>query len=112
MESRSIGLGRGNPQATRYGRGVPSMMRWIVGSSLRNRSLVVMIAAAVMLVGVFQVRNMPVDVLPEFAPPHVEIQTEALGLSAEEVAQMITVPLEQDLLNGVAWVDTIRSDSI
>jgi Cu/Ag efflux pump CusA len=88
------------------------MMRWIVGSSLRNRSLVVMIAAAVMLVGVFQVRNMPVDVLPEFAPPHVEIQTEALGLSAEEVAQMITVPLEQDLLNGVAWVDTIRSDSI
>ncbi|HSB01571.1 MAG TPA: efflux RND transporter permease subunit, partial [Anaerolineales bacterium] len=37
--------------------------------------------------------------------------TEALGLSAEEVEQMITVPMEQDLLAGVAWLDVIRSQS-
>ena len=58
------------------------------------------------------VEKAPVDVLPEFSPPHAEIQTEALGLSAEEVEQLITVPLEQDLLAGVPWLDTMRSESI
>ena len=48
-----------------------------------------------------QLRDAPVDVLPEFTPPYAEIQTEALGLSAEEVEELITVPLEADLLNGV-----------
>ena len=41
-----------------------------------------------------------------------EIQTEALGLSAEEVEQLITVPLEADLLNGVEGVEVIRSESV
>ncbi|HLB49163.1 MAG TPA: efflux RND transporter permease subunit, partial [Anaerolineales bacterium] len=81
------------------------MMRSIVGSSLKFQFLVVTIAAVVMAVGVVQLGSMPVDVLPEFSPPYVEIQTEALGLSAEEVEQMITVPMEQDLLAGVAWTD-------
>ncbi len=88
------------------------MMRWVVGSSLRFRLLVVGAAAAVMILGVTQLRSMPVDVLPEFMPPHVDIQTEALGLSANEVEQMVTVPMEQDLLNGVAWLDQIRSESV
>jgi Cu/Ag efflux pump CusA len=52
------------------------------------------------------------EVLPEFSPPYAEIQTEALGLSADEVEQLITVPLEQDLLNGVEGVDVIRSESL
>jgi CzcA family heavy metal efflux pump len=65
-----------------------------------------------MAFGIAQLRDMPVDVLPEFSPPYVEIQTEALGLSAEEVEQMITVPMEQDLLAGVAWLDVIRSESV
>ena len=42
----------------------------------------------------------------------VEVRTEALGLSASEVEQSITVPLEQDLLNGVAFVDEIHSESL
>ena len=50
--------------------------------------------------------------LPEFTPPYVQVQTEALGLSAAEVEQLLTVPLEQDLLNGVKGVETIRSDSV
>ena len=78
------------------------MMRGIVGSSLKFQFLLITIAAALMAFGVTQLRAMPVDVLPEFSPPYVEIQTEALGLSAKEVEQLITVPLEQDLLNGVA----------
>jgi CzcA family heavy metal efflux pump len=88
------------------------MMRWIVGSSMKFRLLVVALAAALMVFGITQLRRMPVDVLPEFALPSVEIQTEALGLSADEVAQLITIPFEHDLLNGVAWLDTIRSKSV
>jgi CzcA family heavy metal efflux pump len=88
------------------------MIRSIVGSSLRSRGLVVVLAAALLLFGFIQLRKVPVDVLPEFAPPTVEVQTEALGLSAAEVEELITVPLEQDLLNGVAWLESIRSESI
>ena len=76
------------------------MVRHVIGWSLRFRLLVVGIAAGVMVLGVTQLRNAPVDVLPEFTPPYVEVQTEALGLSAEEVEQLVTVPLEADLLNG------------
>src|SRR6266540_1430089 len=88
------------------------MLRWIVGSSLKFRLLVVPVAAALILLGSVQLGRAPVDVLPEFSPPQVRIQTEALGLSANEVEQMITVPMEQDLLNGVAWLKTIHSESI
>src|SRR5690349_15248470 len=88
------------------------MTRWIVETSLQRRLLVVAIALAVAIISIGQLRQMPVDVLPEFAPPTVEIQTEALGLSAPEVEQMVTVPMEQDLLNGVAWLDQIHSESV
>src|ERR687897_2146418 len=88
------------------------MMRWIVRSSLTFRLLVLGAAAATLAVGISQLRDMPVDVLPEYVPPTVEVQTEALGLSAAEVEQLVTVPLEADLLNGVAWLDEIRSESV
>src|SRR3954469_5333365 len=88
------------------------MLRWIVASSLKFRLLVVPLAAAVMVLGITQLRNAPVDVLPEFTQPVVEVQTESIGLSAPEVEQLITVPMEQDLLNGVMGVKTIRSDSV
>src|ERR687898_1929284 len=88
------------------------MMRWIVESSLKYRVVVVAVAVAIMAAGARQITEMPVDVLPEFTPTMVEIQTEALGLSAPEVEQLITVPMEQDLLNGVAWLDDIRSESL
>lgn len=88
------------------------MMRWIVGSSLRYRLLVLPVAVAAMFFGVIQLRDTPVEVLPEFTPPRVEIQAEALGLSAGEVEQLITAPLEADLLNQVAWIDEIRSESV
>jgi CzcA family heavy metal efflux pump len=88
------------------------MMRWIVASCLRVRVLVVLVLMSMTFVGFRQLSTMPVDILPEFNPPTVQIQTEALGLAAEEVEQLITVPLEQDLLNGVPWLDEIRSDSV
>ena len=88
------------------------MLRSIIQSSLRSRLVVVALAAGLMAYGITRVTHMPVDVLPEFSLPYVEIQTEALGLSAEEVEQLITLGMEQDLLNGVPWVQTIRSESL
>src|SRR5574338_527304 len=88
------------------------MMRSIVGASMKYQFLVITLAVALMVFGATRLRGMPVDSLPEFSPPYVEIQTEALGLSAKEVEQMITVPMEQDLLAGVAWLDVIESRSV
>ena len=87
-------------------------MRWVIGSGLRFWRLVVALALGVVVFGITQLRSAPVDVYPEFTPPAVQIQTEALGLSAAEVEQLITVPLEQDLLNGVPWLDRIHSSSM
>jgi CzcA family heavy metal efflux pump len=86
-------------------------MRWIVGTSLRFRYLVVAAGAALMLFGSGVLRDTPVDVFPEFAQPKVEIQTISTGLSAEEVESLITVPLEQSL-QGMPSLDTIRSKSV
>src|SRR5438876_11461866 len=61
--------------------------------------------------GIRQIPNMPVDVFPEFAPEREEIQTICLGLSAQEVEALVTVPLEQEL-NGVAGLGLMRSKSI
>ncbi|MGH8846134.1 MAG: efflux RND transporter permease subunit [Polaromonas sp.] len=87
------------------------MFRWIVGSSLKFRFLVLGVAAALVLFGTTQLNKMPVDVLPEFAPPIVQVQTEAPGLSAEEVESLITLNLEE-LLSGVPWLESIRSQSV
>ena len=87
-------------------------MRGIVAWSLKFRLLVVGIAAGLLLFGFTQLNNVALEAVPEFRPPYVEIQTEALGLSADEVEQLITVPLEADLLQGVAFLDEIHSESV
>jgi CzcA family heavy metal efflux pump len=86
-------------------------MRWIIGSSLRFRYLVVAAATAMMVYGATQVSNARTDAFPEFAPPRVEVQTACLGLSSQETEELVTVPLEQ-ALNGVARLDTIRSTTV
>ena len=87
-------------------------MRSIIEWSLRTKSLVLGVAGLVFLFGVLTLRQFPVDALPEFSTPYVEIQTEALGLSAEEANGMLTVGLEADLLNGVPWLQSIQSQTI
>ena len=87
------------------------MMRWIILSSLRLRMLVVLAGSVLMVGGTLQLSKAPVDVFPEFAPPKVEIQTATVGLSASEVEELVTVPLEQSLA-GVPGLDVLRSKSV
>src|SRR5256714_7069242 len=87
------------------------MMRWIVGSSIHFRFLVVAIGAMMMFFGIEQLRAMPVDVFPEFAPPLVEVQTEAPGMSTSEVESLITTQLEA-AFNSTPQLDTMRSKTV
>jgi len=87
------------------------MFTWLVSTSLRLRVVVVALMAMVLIVGVRVVRETPLDVFPEFAPPYVEIQTEVPGLSTAEVEALVTVPIE-NALNGTPWVQTSRSKSV
>jgi len=86
-------------------------MRWIVGSALKYRFLVVAAAAMMMFIGFEQIQNQPVDVFPEFAPPKIEVQTLAPGLAPAEVESLVTVPVEE-ALNGLAGLDVLRSKSV
>lgn len=87
------------------------MMRWIVGVSLRFRYLILAIAASLLIFGIMYLRHSSVDVFPEFAPPLVEVQTEAPGMSASEVESLLTIQLEAAFSN-TPQLDTIRSKSV
>jgi CzcA family heavy metal efflux pump len=87
------------------------MMRWIVGSSLKFRFVVLLAGAAMLFFGARQLHAAPVDAFPEFAQPRVEIQTICLGLSAAEVESLVTVPMEQ-VMQGMPGLDVVRSKSI
>ena len=86
-------------------------MRWLVGVSLRNRIVIVALAVLLVAAAVRTLRTTPLDVFPEFAPPLVEVQTEAPGLSTNDVEALVTVPLEA-ALNGVPGLKRIRSKSV
>jgi CzcA family heavy metal efflux pump len=86
-------------------------MRRIVGFSLRFRTLVMTLALGIMAFGGVQLSSAQVDVFPEFAPPRVEIQTICIGLTASEVEELVTVPLEE-ALTGVEGLEDIRSKSV
>ncbi len=86
-------------------------MRWIVASSLKARFIVLALAAAMMYFGYSALNKMPVDAFPEFAPPRVEIQTEAPGLSTAETEEILTIPLEE-VLAGMPGLDVMRSKTV
>jgi len=79
---------------------------------MRLRTLVVVVAAGLLVLGAVSVRDKALDVIPEFALPSLTVKTESLGLSSAEVESLITVPLEADLLNGVPWLQVIQSESM
>ena len=76
-------------------------MRWIVRSSLKFRFLLVAAAGGLLFFGVTKLFHTPVDVFPEFAPPRVEIQTLAVGLTGDTTAGPALRPLLQDRSSDV-----------
>lgn len=87
------------------------MFRWIIRSSLKFRYLVIALAMLMVVYGVTKLKDMPIDVFPEFAPPLVEIQTEGLGMSPEEIEEFITIPMEA-VFSGTPGVEFLRSKSV
>jgi nickel/cobalt tolerance cation efflux system protein len=87
-----------------------SILNQILKNSIAQRWFIVVAAILVTVWGVISVTQMPLDVFPEFAPPQVDVQTEAPGLAPEEVEAQITVPIES-AVNGLPGVTTVRSSS-
>lgn len=87
------------------------MLRWLVSLSLRHAIVVCVLTVIAAVAAARLVRTVPFDVFPEFAPPLIEVQTEAPGLSALEVESFVSVPIES-ALTGVPEVATIRSKSV
>ncbi|MGN0868769.1 MAG: efflux RND transporter permease subunit [Akkermansia sp.] len=85
-------------------------MNALVVFCLRHRLTVLLGAALLALVSLWAVSTLPVDVFPELKVPRVTIQTEAAGLSAEEVEQYISIPLES-AMSGTAGVKQVSSSS-
>ncbi|WP_254564391.1 efflux RND transporter permease subunit [Oscillatoria sp. HE19RPO] len=83
-----------------------SILKW----SIAQRWLVVIGAIIVTILGIHTISQMPLDVFPNFAPPQVEVQTEAPGLAPEEVESLITYPIES-AINGTPGLETVRSAS-
>ena len=86
------------------------MFERIVGSSLRNRLLVLAGAALLMAWGSLVALRTPVDVFPDLNRPVVTVLTEAGGMAPEEVEQLLTFPIET-ALNGMPGVSRVRSVS-
>ncbi len=87
------------------------MLSRLVTLSLKHPRLVALAAAVLLVAGSLTLVNANYDVFPDFVPAQAEVQTEAPGLSAEQVEQLVTRPVEQ-AVNGAAGVETVRSDSI
>ena len=87
------------------------MLKNLITKAVNGRIVVLLISILLVVFGLYNVRQIPLDVFPEFAPIKVEIQTEAPGLSTEETEQLISIPLEH-ALNGTPQLKTIRSKSV
>jgi CzcA family heavy metal efflux pump len=87
------------------------MLNAIVRFSIRYRGVVVALACVFLAYGIVSVYRVPYNDFPEFAPPEITIQTEALGLSADQVEVLVSQPIE-NAINGVSGIDTLRSRSI
>jgi len=83
-----------------------TILRWVIN----RRWLVVLATIIISLWTLYIIPKMPLDVFPPFAPPQVEIQTEAPGLAPEEIESLVTLPIES-AINGTPGVTAVRSSS-
>jgi Cu/Ag efflux pump CusA len=86
------------------------MLNSIVKWSIAQRWLIVIASILISVWGFLILTQMPLDVFPNFAPPQVEIMTEAPGLAPEEVESLVTRPIES-VINGTPGLETLRSAS-
>jgi Cu/Ag efflux pump CusA len=89
----------------------PLMLASLVRFSVRHPGIVLGLAVVLVVYGASRLFAAPLDVFPEFAPPQVSIQTEAPGFAPEQVEILVTKPIE-DVINGVAGIAIVRSQSI
>lgn len=87
------------------------MIRSLILFSLQFPWVVMGLAIAVLVAGGLRLQQARWDVFPEFAPPQIVVQTEAPGLSTEEVEQLIAIPVES-VLGGVSRLKILRSSSV
>jgi CzcA family heavy metal efflux pump len=83
----------------------------IIRFAIRFRGIVMALSVLFLGYGIYELKDATYDVVPEFAPPQVGIQTEAVGLTPEQVEVLVTRPIE-NAINGVPGVQTLRSTSI
>ncbi|CAN5372191.1 efflux RND transporter permease subunit [soil metagenome] len=86
------------------------MLNAIVAWSLDRARIILAFAALLLIYGGMTLSHASYDVFPEFVPAQAEVQTESPGLTAEQVEQLVTRPIEQAVA-GAAGVETVRSDS-
>ena len=87
------------------------MLRRLVEISLGARGVVITLAVGFICYGLFVATHAKLDVFPEFVQPQATVQTEAPGLTPEQVEALVTRPVE-NALNGAGDLDSIRSESI
>ncbi len=87
------------------------MLQALVRFSLKYRAVVVALACILLAYGLYVAKNAKLDVFPNFVQPQVVIQTEAPGLSPEQVELLITQPVET-MVNGLGDMESLRSESI
>ena len=87
------------------------MLNRIVHFSLRFRGVVVALACLLVAYGIHVSYHAKLDVFPNFVPPQVAVQTEAPGLSPEQVEVLVTRPIENSI-NGLGNMASLRSESI
>lgn len=87
------------------------MLNRIVHFSLKFRGIVVALACVLIGYGIYTAMHAKLDVLPNFVPPQAVVETEAPGLSSEQVEALVTRPLE-NTINGLGNMASLRSESI
>ena len=87
------------------------MMEWLVSLCVRRRGSVAALAAVLLAIGIWDARDTPLDVFPDFVPPQVSIQAEAPGFTPSQVEQLVTRRIEA-AVNGAPALDRMQSESI